>query len=331
MARKPIEPGEFVPLAIPAANGFSTTFNQADVEGFLSQRLPAIALQIPQDAVRRQIHVTEEGEVIIFTANGQRESRSLVEAWVRENMVPGSIVDAYLSESEGIITDVLYWKRDIRDLDAALRLSMVEMIDKEGKIFIKDQNLSTLETVLFPEGVDRLLIKPANDPYPQSNQELNWLIVSKGEDLELDPTQTIIAKIYGLEPEYPSVEVKILKAEVEEEKRLVYGIVMRPNIIDGHLDLISEREVEKAAHFYMMVRGFGAGIMGEVHTEEAEAVPVESYIAPVDFEMGNGEVKKGDWVLVSYVVSDDLWARIQSGEVNGYSPGGLGNKREIQI
>lgn len=122
------------------------------------------------------------------------------------------------------------------------------------------------------------------------------------------------------------VKVKVIKAETDDEdQRLVYGIVLRPNVVDGHLDIMSSEEVQKTAHFYMAV----GGVMGDRHKDFADAIPVESYIAPVDFEINGQQVVKGDWILVSLVVDDDLWAQIKSGEVAAYSPGGLGAKIAI--
>lgn len=78
------------------------------------------------------------------------------------------------------------------------------------------------------------------------------------------------------------------------------------------------KEVEKTAHRFMANKGK----MGLQHEQEADAVVVESYIAPVDFPLGLGEVRKGDWVLVSLVINDQIWKDIKSGQLTAYSPGG---------
>lgn len=119
-------------------------------------------------------------------------------------------------------------------------------------------------------------------------------------------------------------ELKILKfynepqSPQEPEKRLVYGVVLRPNHVDAHMDIMSMSEVEKTAHRFMANKGK----MGLMHEQDAAAVIVESYIAPLDFPMGAGEVRKGDWVLVALVIDDQIWGKIKSGELTGFSPGG---------
>ena len=131
-------------------------------------------------------------------------------------------------------------------------------------------------------------------------------------------------------PSIQETRVKVLKFMEasptnpgEEEQRLVYGIVLRPNAVDGHLDIMTTREVAKTAHRFLA----NGGSMGIMHEREADAVAVESYLAPIDFTLGNGEVRKGDWVLVSLVINDNLWDRIKSGELSAYSPGGKSKAR----
>ena len=129
---------------------------------------------------------------------------------------------------------------------------------------------------------------------------------------------------------FENSKIKILKFlessptdPYEQEQRLVYGVVIRPNAVDGHLDIMTEREVEKTAHRFLA----NGGSLADMHKKGANAVVVESYIAPIDFPFGNGEIRKGDWVVVSLVIDDDLWEKIKSGELIAYSPGGKSRAR----
>ena len=129
----------------------------------------------------------------------------------------------------------------------------------------------------------------------------------------------------GKEP--VEAEVKILKffqdREGEKELRLVTGIVLRPNHVDAHLDIMTPREVQKTAHRFLA----NGGNMNLMHEKDADAVVVESSIAYADAPLGSGEVRKGDWLLTSLVICDDLWDRIKSGELSAYSPGGKSKAR----
>lgn len=112
----------------------------------------------------------------------------------------------------------------------------------------------------------------------------------------------------------------ILKAD--EEKRLVYGIVLEPDFKDAQGDVITSPEIEKAAHKFIME---GREI-GDRHTYQADAKVAESYIAPVDFRMGGQDVKKGTWIIAVKVYDDAIWQKIKAGEYTGFSIGATGTR-----
>jgi hypothetical protein len=121
-------------------------------------------------------------------------------------------------------------------------------------------------------------------------------------------------------------EVKIFINKEEEEQKLVYGIVYEPDIEDSHEDYMTAPEIEKAAHGFMKdarnidkQHDFNAGV-GEV---------VESYIAPTDFTIGEEEIKKGSWILVTKA-SDEIWEEIKKGDITGYSMAGTAEAIEKQ-
>ena len=120
-------------------------------------------------------------------------------------------------------------------------------------------------------------------------------------------------------------------------KQLVYGVVLEPNVMDSQDDFMLPHHVEKAAHEYMkrIVRG-KASVMKLQHREQGfkktqpSIVPVESFIAPVDFNLDSHEiVKKGSWVLVAKVEDDALWQDFLDGKYTGFSIGGTGIRRSV--
>ncbi|WP_252503270.1 XkdF-like putative serine protease domain-containing protein [Sporosarcina sp. Marseille-Q4943] len=121
-------------------------------------------------------------------------------------------------------------------------------------------------------------------------------------------------------------EVKVFVNKEEAEQQLVYGIVYEPDVEDAHGDFMTAAEIEKAAHGFMKdarnidtQHDFESGV-GEV---------VESYIAPADFMLGEQEVKKGAWVLVTKA-TDEIWEQIKKGEITGYSMAGTAETIEKQ-
>lgn len=121
-------------------------------------------------------------------------------------------------------------------------------------------------------------------------------------------------------------EVNVFVNKEDAEQQLVYGVVYEPDVEDSHKDFMTATEIEKAAHGFLKdarnidtQHDFESGV-GEV---------VESYIAPVDMTIGEEEITKGSWVLVTKA-SDEIWEAIQKGDYTGYSLAGTAETIEKQ-
>ena len=111
--------------------------------------------------------------------------------------------------------------------------------------------------------------------------------------------------------------VHIAKA-VDTAKQELTCVVLRPDVVDLQGDIYSAAEVEKAC------RSFNLFCMkGNIQHEamSADLVFVESYVAPADFKLGNGEVKKGDWVATVKVKDTEIWKAVEAGDFTGLSIG----------
>lgn len=120
---------------------------------------------------------------------------------------------------------------------------------------------------------------------------------------------------------------KLIKmSAADEDKRLVYGIVLEPNVVDLQNDMINELEIEKACHEFME-KYQNVGIRHKGVTKQCKIV--ENYIAPQNMSIGNGQdVTKGSWVMVIKVYDDNIWSQIKSSNLTGLSIGGYG-AREV--
>ncbi|WYU49973.1 XkdF-like putative serine protease domain-containing protein [Bacillus sp. FSL K6-0047] len=112
--------------------------------------------------------------------------------------------------------------------------------------------------------------------------------------------------------------VKAITKE-DDEQQLVYGVVYEPDVVDSHGDYMTAEEIEKAAHYFMKE---ARNIDTQHDFESGVGEVVESYVAPADFTMGDTEIKKGSWVLVTKA-SDEIWEQIKKGDITGYSMAGL--------
>lgn len=118
-----------------------------------------------------------------------------------------------------------------------------------------------------------------------------------------------------------------VKKSVNEELKQATFIVMVPDEVDLHGDITSEDEVRKACfNFNSFCRQ--PNLFHLTKTKSFEFA--ESYVAPVDFKLGDKEVKKGTWLATIQVHDDTLWELIKSGEVNGLSIGALASVETIE-
>ncbi|RPE10562.1 XkdF-like putative serine protease domain-containing protein [Paenibacillus polymyxa] len=130
----------------------------------------------------------------------------------------------------------------------------------------------------------------------------------------------------------PNFEKQVrLITKSDDPKQLVYGVVYEPDVEDTHGDIMTAEEIEKAVHGFMSNLAIAKGAVMDTQHDFDPGVGdvVECYVAPVDFEMGEETIKKGSWVLVTKA-NDDIWNKIQDGEVTGYSMAGTAETIEKQ-
>lgn len=119
--------------------------------------------------------------------------------------------------------------------------------------------------------------------------------------------------------------VEVAKS-IDEEQKLFTAVVLRPDMVDAHGDIYDDVAVEKACHNYMEFCRKG-NLQHLVQVEKA--IPVESYIAKSDFPLGEGEVKKGDWVMTMKINDDDIWQGCKDGLFTGFSVGCKGEVEDL--
>jgi uracil-DNA glycosylase family 4 len=136
-------------------------------------------------------------------------------------------------------------------------------------------------------------------------------------------------------------EIPIAKAD--DEKQIVYGVVLDPYQVDAHNDWTPPSEIENTAHEYMRksrVVGIQHGVQADAHVVESWLVPYpseEDYKAAMKadphkaYQMPYGKdiVHSGAWVLGTKL-GDGPWAEYKAGKLNAYSIGGFGKKTAIK-
>lgn len=248
--------------------------------------------------------------------DGQRLPQSEQEALLAPGMqVPDG---AQLSIA---CSDLLYLNKDLHAADSIARHDALTKVHKDA--FSACPNMQLLPT---KRAADEFEIGKAVDwarAFPTSR---GVSARTAGSPYPLTGKGSTLAAVAASDP--PNIQ-GIYKADVEQ--RIATGVILRPNFQDAQGDVMSPEEVVKAAHYYLE----NARVLGLRHGKDPGHGPkplngavLESYIAPADFKLGAGQVKKGDWVLSVRVDDQGVWAKIVSGEYEGFSVGGTGARED---
>jgi hypothetical protein len=157
------------------------------------------------------------------------------------------------------------------------------------------------------------------------------------EEMEEEPAEgapVAAAAVSSTEEERSPLRKVALVHKADGDSRYVLGVVLEPNDgkdaplnPDTQGDVYSAADIAKAAHAWLS-EFQNTGVM---HKELAgrRIVPVESYIAPADFEIGEQKILKGTWMLGAVVQDDALWAQVKSGAMTGWSMGGMASREAL--
>ena len=222
---------------------------------------------------------------------------------------------------------------------------------------------STLQRVRITEGVDAVVgFLRENDVEAQAEEggtisaDIDEMMNLGKETIEESSMDKLRSRLNGLTSLYKEEKVTTQKNEkgnekkfqitfditkTDEEKRLVTGPVLIPENIDLQDDIISEEEIRRTAHDYMVKLAFrddpeflaelglnSRSERGFMHTEFSRKVSVvETYLAPVDFTMNGRMVKAGTWVMTMKVHDDEAMQLVLAGKITGFSIGGRSKSR----
>lgn len=135
-------------------------------------------------------------------------------------------------------------------------------------------------------------------------------------------------------------KVPITKAD--EQRKIVYGVVLDPYVVDAHNDWIPPKEIEDTAIRYMRERQK----ISIHHLKDANGIPVESFVEAYPSatdrkkafdnephrvyrrKFGDDYIHSGTWVLGTQL-DDDLWAAYLRGEIQAYSIEGFASKTRV--
>lgn len=113
--------------------------------------------------------------------------------------------------------------------------------------------------------------------------------------------------------------VPVFKQAQEELKQATF-LVLSPDEVDLHGDIYDAVEVRKACHNFN-IHCRKANLL---HLFDTDAFSiVESYISPVEMQMGETIIKAGSWLTVLQFNDDSIWEGVKNGSYTGVSIGGV--------
>jgi len=100
----------------------------------------------------------------------------------------------------------------------------------------------------------------------------------------------------------------------DEAKRIVYGEVYAPFVMDTYGEFMLPEDIETMAHRFMQL-DMSKSIDTNHDNEPNGSFPVESFIA----RSGDPEYTEGAWVLGVKIPDDKTWEKVTKGQINGFS------------
>jgi hypothetical protein len=217
----------------------------------------------------------------------------------------------------------LQWIQSITELDSAVWSAFDEkdaksllLRSENGYYSVRQKSSDILEIKQGASKVNKPIEKQSDDIGLLAAAALGYKVSEITKETDDTPP----------EPEKISsnkIKAKILKAD--DEERFVLGVVLEPFMIDKQEDVMIAEDIRKTAHTYLREHR----VVGYRHKEKMDADVVESYLAPVDFEIDDELVKRGSWLLGIIINDDESWQAVKDEELNGFSVGGFGEREEL--
>ena len=123
-------------------------------------------------------------------------------------------------------------------------------------------------------------------------------------------------------------ERQVVITKQDAARRMAYGLVLVPDEVDDWKDTISKEEIEKAAYAFMR-SGATTQIDADHDREAAKGFVAESWIVREGDSLFPEE-PPGAWAVGVKVIDDEVWSRVESGELTGFSVMGLARREPVE-
>jgi hypothetical protein len=130
----------------------------------------------------------------------------------------------------------------------------------------------------------------------------------------------------------PTMKQFVEIAKAIDEEQTVSGIVLMPEVTDAQGDIYDSEVIRKSA-FDFLANYNKSTKLGHQHKDfkswNTRFALVESYVAPLDFVLGDKTVKGGSWVMTVKVLDSKIWKMVKDGKITGFSIGGKATVQKL--
>lgn len=130
----------------------------------------------------------------------------------------------------------------------------------------------------------------------------------------------------------PTLKQFVEIAKASDEEQTVSGIVLMPETTDAQGDIYDAEVIRKSAYDFLANYNKTTKL-GHQHSDfkswGTRFALVESYVAPLDFVLGDKTVKGGSWVMTVKVLDSKIWKMVKDGKITGFSIGGKATVQKL--
>lgn len=192
----------------------------------------------------------------------------------------------------------------------------VKRVVRNGQIEIAETGVTVTATEDNPAALIRVWrkAKKIKNKYNPTKKVVAQRFTAITKTSPLERFVEVIDDTGGYDAKSCKCKVSTIKS-IDEDKRIVYGLVYEPNTIDSHGDIMLADDIEKMAHKFMQIEKLDKTIDINHDGVPVAAYPIESYIA----KAGDANYNEGSWVLGVKINDEMVWRDIKSGKLNGFS------------
>lgn len=123
-------------------------------------------------------------------------------------------------------------------------------------------------------------------------------------------------------PELTTAKMRFIQKDKKEQ--IVGGIIYEPDVEDVQGDKADAETIREAMYDFMMKYAVDQNRINVNHKGKTYTFPIiEAFQPEEDTKKGKETVKAGSWFMTVKVTSKDIWKKVESGELTGFSMEGM--------